>query len=146
MTDTNDHTTLQLCELALEQPIDERDRWLRDYCGEDTALLQRVQLLLTHIQPTDFSPLANSAADPERYPLNNLVPAADEPPPETMGAYRVSELIGRGGMGAVYKGERADGAFERTVAIKIVGAIRARSDAERRFTNEREILARMRLQ
>lgn len=144
MTDTNDHTTLQLCELALEQPIDERDRWLRDYCGEDTALLQRVQLLLTHIQPTDFSPLANSAADPERYPLNNLVPAADEPPPETMGAYRVSELIGRGGMGAVYKGERADGAFERTVAIKIVGAIRARSDAERRFTNEREILARMR--
>ena len=144
MTDTNERTALQLCELALEQPLEQRDAWLREQCGDDGSLLERVKHLLQHIQPTDFSPLTNSVAEVGRYSLDNLFADADQPPPETVGAYKVSELIGQGGMGAVYKGERADGAFERTVAIKLVGAIRARSDAERRFTNEREILARMR--
>jgi eukaryotic-like serine/threonine-protein kinase len=59
-----------------------------------------------------------------------------------LGAYRVVELVGEGGMGAVYRGARVDGLFDRPVAIK---AIRSGLGTEfflRRFENERRILAR----
>ena len=37
------------------------------------------------------------------------------------GAYRIERLLGRGGMGAVDPADRADGAFEQHVAIKVIG-------------------------
>src|SRR5690349_863973 len=37
------------------------------------------------------------------------------------GAYRLIRVLGRGGMGAVYLAERADGEVEQQVAIKFVG-------------------------
>jgi serine/threonine protein kinase len=40
---------------------------------------------------------------------------------ERIGPYRLVELIARGGMGLVYRAERDDGEFQRTVAIKLVG-------------------------
>jgi eukaryotic-like serine/threonine-protein kinase len=36
------------------------------------------------------------------------------------GPYRIIRELGRGGMGAVYLAERADGEFHRQVALKIV--------------------------
>lgn len=41
-----------------------------------------------------------------------------------LGPWRVIEAVGAGGMGRVYRGERADGAFEMEVAIKLVGSRR----------------------
>ena len=37
-----------------------------------------------------------------------------------LGPWRIIELAGEGGLGKVYRGERADGAFEKTVAIKLL--------------------------
>ena len=37
-----------------------------------------------------------------------------------LGPWRVIEAVGEGGMGVVYRGERADGAFELDVAIKLL--------------------------
>ncbi|HEX5684953.1 MAG TPA: hypothetical protein VFY73_13095, partial [Ideonella sp.] len=48
-------------------------------------------------------------------------PAGDtgEPQPgETVGTYRLVRPVARGGMGSVWLAERADGALQRTVAIK----------------------------
>jgi serine/threonine protein kinase/Tfp pilus assembly protein PilF len=56
------------------------------------------------------------------------------------GPYKLLELIGRGGMGAVYLGERADGEVTQRVAVKLLppGA----GDIHReRFLQERQILA-----
>jgi len=39
---------------------------------------------------------------------------------QTVGDYRLIERLGRGGMGEVYLGERADGRFEQKVAVKLV--------------------------
>ncbi|MGB3544349.1 protein kinase, partial [Rubrivirga sp.] len=57
-----------------------------------------------------------------------------------LGPYKVGERIGRGGMGDVYRARRADGLFDREVALKVVreGAdTRAVLD---RFAEERRIL------
>ena len=40
--------------------------------------------------------------------------------PEHIGPFRVVREIGRGGMGRVFLGERADGQFEQRVAIKLI--------------------------
>ena len=56
-----------------------------------------------------------------------------------IGAWRIVGLIGRGGMGEVYRAERADGQFRKPVALKV-----ARAEATLRpeqFDNERQILA-----
>ena len=62
---------------------------------------------------------------------------------DRVGAYRITGRIGAGGMGTVYQAERADGTFERTVAIKLVR--RGRDDARlsAQFERERAILARL---
>ena len=39
-----------------------------------------------------------------------------------VGAYRLVERIGQGGMGAVWLGERHDGRFDQRVAVKILHA------------------------
>ena len=57
------------------------------------------------------------------------------------GQYRIVREIGHGGMGAVFLAERADGAFDHQVAIKIIRHSLADSGLERRFRRERQILA-----
>lgn len=62
-------------------------------------------------------------------------------PGELIGAYRVIELLGYGGMGEVYRAERADGQFEHQVAIKLMRLdVGSRPS---RFKSERQILARL---
>jgi tetratricopeptide (TPR) repeat protein len=60
---------------------------------------------------------------------------------EIFGAFVTTELLGRGGMGAVYKATRADGELSQIVAIKVIerGWLNPRSID--RFRRERQILA-----
>ena len=67
--------------------------------------------------------------------------AAAVRPGTDVGAYRLLKEVGRGGMGAVYLAERADHAFDKHVAIKIVAGHIAAPDLVRRFLDERRILA-----
>ena len=60
-----------------------------------------------------------------------------------LGPYKITERIGSGGFGTVYKGVRSE-TFEKNVAIKIIRADRAASDeALRRFEVERQVLAEL---
>ena len=61
-----------------------------------------------------------------------------------IGAYRLVEKIGEGGMGEVYRAERADGAFVQQVAVKITRSSIVQVDLVRRVRNERQILASLR--
>ena len=58
-----------------------------------------------------------------------------------IGAYRLVEKIGEGGMGDVFRAERADGLFAQQVAVKITRSTIGDSDLRRRFSVERQILA-----
>lgn len=57
-----------------------------------------------------------------------------------VGAWRLLDELGAGGMGTVFRAERSDGAYERTVAIKFLRGIPTRDGAER-MRRERQILA-----
>jgi eukaryotic-like serine/threonine-protein kinase len=59
---------------------------------------------------------------------------------ERLGAWRLLRELGAGGMGTVFLAERADGQFERKVAIKLLRGFPTR-DAVRRLRQERGILA-----
>ena len=60
-----------------------------------------------------------------------------------VGPYAVEALVGEGGMGRVYRAHRADGAFEQTVAVKVVrqSLALAGSDVRARLRRERDLLA-----
>ncbi len=62
---------------------------------------------------------------------------------QQLGEFVLTERIGRGGMGEVYRAERRASDFEQAVAIKLLRAGLDGADAERRFARERRILARL---
>src|SRR3546814_9170682 len=60
---------------------------------------------------------------------------------ERIGQYRIIDIIGRGGMGAVYKGERVGGDFHHIVAIKLIKPGLLSETLVERFQHERQALA-----
>lgn len=108
----------------------ERDAFVRERCGADTALLARVASLLRGAGEAD-----GEAADP---------PAAADPLlGAALGPFRVVERIGRGGMGVVYRGRREGTDFAQDVAIKLIRRGFDFDDVRARFLRERRILARL---
>lgn len=63
------------------------------------------------------------------------------PPGSRLGAWRLGELLGCGGMSRVYRAERADGRYEQDVAIKVV---RGDSALLERLRHERRLVAGLR--
>ena len=69
-------------------------------------------------------------------------PAADAP--HQFGPWRVVDVLGHGGMGAVYRVERDAGDFVQVAALKRIRVGLDTQAARQRFLRERQILARLR--
>jgi serine/threonine-protein kinase len=104
---------------------------------------------------TEILSEAQTLSEAERLELIQRVTAQESRPPADdeaaaaqaedligaqIGQYRVVRLLGQGGMGAVWLGERTDG-FHQQVAIKIVRRGGWSRQAEGRLRQERQILA-----
>lgn len=115
-------------EAALDLPSPARDAYLAEACQGDTELAQEVaRLLAAHGEPTrlpDLTPAVEVRLEGRR-----------------LGAYEILRQIGQGGMGVVYLAVRADQAFRRKVAIKVIRPQAASAETVARFQREREILA-----
>lgn len=115
---------------ALEVAKEERASFLRAECAGNTILFDAVQRLL----------LADEAADVEAAPV---APAATQEwrIGQRFGNYRIVRLLGKGGMGAVYLAERADGEFEQQVALKLLAPHLVEDSFAEKFRAERQVLA-----
>jgi serine/threonine protein kinase/tetratricopeptide (TPR) repeat protein len=114
---------------------EERTATLKQSCAGDTALLREAQKLLAQ-DTSVFEEFAVLAATRLRRDEHDRIG-------ERMGAYAVVKELGRGGMGAVYLAERADGQFEKRVAIKVLKRGTDTDEVLRRFRIERQILANL---
>ncbi len=112
-------------------------RWatLEQLCGPDTELRHEVEMLLA------MESKADAALETAVTPGAILRAEVVAPPSESIGPYRVLCEIGRGGMGVVYLGERADGQYKKQVAIKLITSGRRDLALDGRFRRERQILA-----
>ena len=133
--DTADWTAV---DAALGRALDlegaERDAFLASLDSDVRAAVERMLVVAL-----DDDPLLDH---PERV----VASLADEPDVgegQRVGPYVVEGLVGEGGMGRVYRGRRADGAFEKTVAVKVVrqSLALAGSDVAARLRRERALLA-----
>lgn len=59
------------------------------------------------------------------------------------GRYRLEELLGRGGMGAVYRATAEEDGVTREAAVKLLTALPFDTEFERQFERERHTLARL---
>ena len=138
MTDARWQEISTLLSAGLERPPAEREDYVR-HRASDSAIADEVLSLLQAASQTGKFDLLYAALRPEEEG-----PAGDEPPmPARLGPFRVLRELGRGGMGAVYLAERADGQFEQTVALKVVRPDRGSDELWERFVAERRILARL---
>lgn len=130
----------ELFHQATELPETEREAFAHAQTGDDPELLQEL--------------LAMIAADSDatrrlRGPLQRvaeMVVSANDPelPPGTrFGPWAVERLIGSGGMGRVYLAQRADGAYERQVALKLVRTQALDARHHGHFEYECRLLAQM---
>lgn len=132
-----------LLEKVLEVPSEEQEHFLAAACGDDRELLDAVSALLRASEQVPGQ-LLTPSKDLLKAALTD--PSDDDGPDvieagSMVGRYRVLEQIGRGGMATVYEAERADGAFTRRVALKVLRRGLDTDDLVRRFLAERQILS-----
>lgn len=138
----------QVCavlDAVLDAPEAQRARVLSEHCGGDDTLRAEVEALLAAEAAFDTrleTPMAERAAavvEPGAAPA--LAP--DLSAGDRIGPWRLVRELGRGGMGSVWLAERADGAFEQRVALKLLKRGLDSDAILERFIAERQILARL---
>ncbi len=116
-------------------PLDDagRRRWLEALPAEYADLLPALRPALLpefHQSPDgrNFATFLESAGD-----AGGCAEATGLQPRDRVGPYELIRLLGAGGMAEVWLAKRADGAFNREVALKLPSHTRVRRDLEQRF-------------
>ncbi len=133
----------EVFEAALTHSAERRPSFVAESCRSEPAIEAEVRsLLAAHAEATGFletpvqvvlrgGPVSDSSADE----------GPDANVGRGIGPYVIESCIGHGGMGAVFMAQRADRAFERRVAIKMIRQGLDSADVIRKFQHERQILA-----
>jgi len=136
-------TLSRLLDEALEVPGNGLERWLESLPPTDAIHRNQLRELLRQhaaAETGDFLFTLPKVGDLEaaaRTAIAGIVPGT------VIGPYVVEEEIGRGGMGAVWRARRSDGAIKRPLALKLPHAGPHSQQLIERFNREREILAEL---
>ncbi len=98
---------------------DERARLIQELSESDAVLAEELNRMLA-AYASRTSLLDQTATVPMASPSVDFDKTAPVPAGSQLGSYVLESELGRGGMGVVYQARRADGSFQRRVAIKIL--------------------------
>ncbi|MBS1826333.1 MAG: protein kinase [Acidobacteria bacterium] len=115
-------------EQATALPAAEREQFVRAAAGEESLAREALDLLAAH---------------DSNHQLLDAPAARELPEGMRIGPYAIERVIGSGGMGIVYLASRADGQYQKKVAIKLLTAGLEATFDDRRLRVEREALARL---
>lgn len=123
---------------ALEQPDTERKAYVEERAGPDTVLRDRVWRLLDRVDDSDtfFDQVVEQVSERQLQEVEEFQYRG-----QRIGNYRIDHLLAMGGMGSVFAASRADGAFERTVIIKMLPLALDSPHLVNRFSQEQRVLA-----
>ncbi|MCI0635538.1 MAG: serine/threonine protein kinase, partial [Actinobacteria bacterium] len=138
----------QLLDEGLDLPAELRPDWLAALPAEDEPLKSRLRALLSRAGAShegaprlETLPKLDEDLSTEKEPGGSRTPGEAGLPGEVVGSYRLTKLLGEGGMGAVWLAERADGMLQRPVALKLPRGVFSRPELVGRIARERDILA-----
>lgn len=132
----------RLVDRLLQLPEEERFEALEELGNRpeiEPRVLERVRMsvdsgFLSRPASEIFPGLAGPAVEPDE-------PLEEDWFDRRLGAWRIVEPLGEGGMGKVFRVVRADGQFEMEAALKLFSPRSAAAGLEDRFRRERQILA-----
>ena len=154
--------TEELFHQAMDLASGERVAAVIAWCGDDATLQQSVLALLEADSSVEGLISTASNTDPDELDSDKFLHRSPDGDASTglsqddgeeaeddlwigrvLGAFRLERLLGRGGMGVVYLGQRVTGGFDQKVAVKLVGRHLRSSPAVEQFLLERQALARL---
>jgi serine/threonine protein kinase/tetratricopeptide (TPR) repeat protein len=123
---------------AVDLPEDEREAFVAAETGDDKELRDELLELLACDTGRSTGPLTHA--------LGAAIDATTRDRRKALvgriiGNYKLVSILGHGGTGTVYLGERADRQYSAQVAVKIVDSAPIHGDLGLRFRAERQILA-----
>jgi len=120
----------ELLDRAAQLPQEDHREFLQKECADDAEVIREVESLLGYGS-------VDLLSDEE---LTRLAAAAEHP--DRIDGYRITRVLGEGGMGVVYEAEQ-DQPVRRTVAIKLIKLGMDTRQVVARFDTERQALALM---
>ena len=119
---------------ALEKPPEERSAYVESACSGAPDLLEEIEAMLSSHESDSLQVERRLLADgrPEDESMRGI----------RVGPWTLERLLGRGGMGEVWLGERDDD-FRQTAAVKLVRPGWRAAELVTRFRRERQILAQL---
>ncbi|WP_392342956.1 serine/threonine protein kinase [uncultured Shewanella sp.] len=101
---------------TLSLPIVQQSAFIHQQCKGDQALIDEINLLIANDNDLAVDDWSKLMADQFNSVSNHITSLTGC----FVGAFKLVELIGQGGMGAVYLADRIDEKFEQKVAVKII--------------------------
>ena len=147
----------EIFQSALDIAPTERSNFIAAHCAGDAELRREVEKLLSDYESASSfieSPVWTDSQFLDSTAKRSIASSLEESAADSaggedrmvgqrLGAFELKKEIGRGGMGAVYLAERADGEFQQRVAVKLIKRGMDTDFIVRRFRHERQILANL---
>lgn len=128
----------KIFQCAIDLPAAQRQAFVERETQDDLAVREEVLSLLEHDLVAATGPLSRAIGEAlEKTDIERRQAMIGQ----VVGNYRLAAVLGQGGAGTVYLGERADQQYSAQVAVKIVDHAAVQGSLGTRFRAERQILA-----